>query len=54
MGRQIEQKRQVDVTYVKRGQLAALTRLRPEQPSERAQAALARAATRRSGHARSR
>ncbi|SKV53335.1 Uncharacterised protein [Mycobacteroides abscessus subsp. massiliense] len=36
----------VDVTYVKPGQLAAITRMRP-QPSERAQEAIARAATRR-------
>lgn len=48
MGRQTEQKRQVDVTYVKRGQLAAITRLRPE-PSQRAKDAVVRAATRRRG-----
>jgi hypothetical protein len=39
---------QVDVTYVKRGQLAVITRLRTE-PSQRAQDALARVAARRSG-----
>lgn len=48
MGRQTAPQGQVDVTYVKRGQVAAITRLRPAQPSQRAQAALARAATRRS------
>ncbi|WP_285034573.1 hypothetical protein [Mycolicibacterium sp. lyk4-40-TYG-92] len=37
----------VDVTYVKRGQLVAITRLQPEQPSERAQTALAAALRRR-------
>lgn len=37
---------QVDVTHVKRGQLAAIIRQRP-QPSARAQAALIRAASRR-------
>lgn len=37
---------QVDVTYVKQGQIAAITRMRPE-PSKRAAEALARAATRR-------
>jgi hypothetical protein len=48
MGRQPATTRgQVDVTYVKRGQVAAITRMRPETPSKRAQEALARAASRR-------
>lgn len=46
MGKQSAVERQVDVTYVKRGQLATITSLRPE-PSQRAQAALKRAASRR-------
>lgn len=46
MGRQTTTQGQVDVTYVKRGQVAAITRLRP-MPSARAQAAIARAAERR-------
>lgn len=37
---------QVDVTYVKRGQIEAITRVRPE-PSARAKDALIRAASRR-------
>ena len=47
MGRQTTPRSQVDVTHVRRGQVAAITRLRPEQPSQRAQAAIIRAATRR-------
>ncbi|MCH9732716.1 MAG: hypothetical protein K0U84_24150 [Actinomycetia bacterium] len=48
MGKQAAMRRgQVDVTYVKRGQVAAITRLRPEPQSARAKAALARAASRR-------
>lgn len=39
--------RGVDVTYVKRGQVAAITRQAPAQPSQRAKAAIARAAERR-------
>lgn len=46
MGRETTQRGQVDVTKVKRGQVAAITRLRPE-PSQRAKEALARAAERR-------
>ncbi|WP_431234170.1 hypothetical protein ACQ856_05985 [Mycolicibacterium psychrotolerans] len=44
MGKQSSAERQVDVTYVKRGQLAALTRLAPGARSERAKAAIARRA----------
>lgn len=46
MGKFDAMRRQVDVTHVKRGQLAAITRLRPE-PSQRAQEAIARVAARR-------
>lgn len=38
--------RGVDVTYVKRGQVAVITR-QPAQPSQKAQAAIKRAAARR-------
>jgi len=48
MAKQSSADRQVDVTYVKRGQVAAITRMRPAQPSDRAQQAIARAAQRRS------
>jgi hypothetical protein len=47
MGKQSETRSQVDVTYVKRGQVAAITRQQP-QPSQRAKAAIVRAAERRS------
>jgi hypothetical protein len=46
MARQTTKRGQVDVTYVKRGQVAAITRLRPK-PSQRAKAAIARTAARR-------
>lgn len=49
MGKQSSAKQQVDVTYVKRGQVAAITRLRPGTPSKRAQEAIARADARRRG-----
>lgn len=49
VGKQSSSDQQVDVTYVKRGQVAAITRMRPAQPSDRAQQAIARAAGRRSG-----
>jgi len=45
-GKQSVSRSQVDVTYVKRGQLAAITR-QQAQPSQRAKAAIARAAQRR-------
>ncbi len=48
MGKLEAERRQVDVTYVKRGQLAEITRMRPGQQSERAQQALAAAQKRRS------
>lgn len=44
--RSVSPRGQVDVTYVKRGQAAAITRLRPE-PSQRAKKAIRRAASRR-------
>lgn len=47
MGKQGTTLRSVDVTYVKRGQLAAITRLSSEPASKRAQEALTRAASRR-------
>lgn len=47
MGKQ-DKVRGVDVTYVKRGQVAAIAR-QPAQPSQRAKAAIARAAERRGG-----
>lgn len=48
MGKQASKRRgQADVTYVKPGQLAAITRLRPEPQSARAKAALDRVASRR-------
>jgi hypothetical protein len=46
MGKQDKVRGQVDVTYVKRGQVAAITRQQPK-PSQRAQAAIVRAAERR-------
>ena len=48
MGKQPSTGRKVDVTYVKRGQLAAITRLEPGVPSLRAQQALEAARHRRS------
>lgn len=39
--------RGVDVTYVKRGQVAAIARQQPTPPSQRAKAAIVRAAERR-------
>lgn len=48
MGKQPSTSRKVDVTYVKRGQLAAITRLQPGAPSQRAQQALDAARRRRS------
>lgn len=46
MGKFSAPRSQVDVTYVKRGQMDAIAQ-RPAQPSQRAQAAIARAAERR-------
>ena len=47
MGKQSTTRDQVDVTYVKRGQVAAIEKRQP-QPSKRAKAAIVRAASRRS------
>lgn len=47
MGKQSVTRGQVDVTYVKRGQVAAIITRQSVQPSPRAKAAIVRAAERR-------